>query len=552
MTPHPTTKRSYPGIGVLAGCLYLLPLIGFLAAGRSPFMTFWEFGCYRYYGALSMLNHDFPNIWVVQGFPMAIVQSWVMRFFLAYSPAALGSVAQIDTFASVTVGIAYLVCALALGTLWFFRRLSLSNKIILTVATLLMWPLSRYYVYLYTPDYWTLEIPMYVVSVTWLFFVLEHGENNPGPLRISWLFPFVSGFWLAFCFLQKPSLLAFAALPAVAIFARAQESFLLKVVKAVLLVAMAGFSHWLLFLAFYLFHQAAAWPAYLHYLDWLMHHAETGTSLASSFGELVRWANYMFVPVVIGAIFLAWAGVMIVVSPDYRRGRGLIILFLLLAALGHVGVILKRPTGTSVVDTMFFGTFVIPVLFALSPAAQLKRLGRAYAVAVIIGLFFWQPRLWKIWPHQNDRQTIARIEELRRETKSAGRPIALLVPDNRIHPHTAEAFGLYTGQLNHTANQYGPDGLPLPFPATSLRQQLFPGTFIFNRGEDQQLHAAIEAGYMVIWGEAANAPKIGEFFPEVDRLVERPGLVQKVYDIIPEEAVKTHIAYLNPPPNARK
>ena len=81
MTEPNATRRSSISIGLLSGLLYLLPLAAFLYSGRSLFFTFWEFACYRYYGSLSLLNHDFSSVWLVQGFPMAILQTWFARYF---------------------------------------------------------------------------------------------------------------------------------------------------------------------------------------------------------------------------------------------------------------------------------------------------------------------------------------------------------------------------------------------------------------------------------------------------------------------------------------
>ena len=230
-----------------------------------------------------------------------------------------------------------------------------------------------------------------------------------------------------------------------------------------------------------------------------------------------------------------------------RKGDAAIALYLLMAALGHAATIAKRPSGTTVVDAMLFGTFLVPVAFALTPARFLLPLGYAYGGLVLAGLFFAQPVLWKTWPSQNDQKIISRIDEVHAAVKLIGRPIALLLPDNRIHPYSPEAFGLYTGQLNITGNSYGSDLLPKPFPASALRQKLFPDTFMFNRDEARNLHAAIEAGYVVVWGEATNAPSIGTFFPEVEELPRRTYVNHSVYEILPGGAVRTHVAYLKHP-----
>jgi hypothetical protein len=127
-------------LGLLAGLAYLLPLAAFVGSGRSVFLAFWEFACYRYYGALSLVHHDFDAVWVVQGFPMAILQSWLARYLIDYSPHALGSVAQIDLFATATISCAYGIGCVALVIWWVIPRVSVASKTTLTGVTLLIWP----------------------------------------------------------------------------------------------------------------------------------------------------------------------------------------------------------------------------------------------------------------------------------------------------------------------------------------------------------------------------------------------------------------------------
>ena len=536
-------KRPFVGLGLLAGLLYLAPLGAFLYSGRSLFLTFWEFACYRYYGALSMLHGDFASIWVVQGFPMAIIQTGFAKYFLHHSPDDLGSVAQIDHFATATIVCAYGLGSLAMIGLWVAPCITFGQKIILTAGTLLMWPLTRYYSYLYAPDYWIFEVPLYFFSVAWFMTVIESDANLEPSRKIGWRFTLLAGFWMALCFLQKPSCLAIAALPFLGAVSRARISVVHGLIKAVaLLLFTAGF-HWLLFLSYYLFSRPAAWSAYKHYWDWLIFHPETGTSLATSFGELLRAGNYLFVPIVIGLLFLVWFGITSFTSRIANRWNRPIAVYLVLAALGHGAVIVKRASGTSVIDAMLFCTFLVPVIFSISAVASQRKIGLAYAGLAVVGLLFWNPRLFMIWPKRNEGEVIARIEQIRAEVKGSGRPVVLLLPDNRIYPHTAEAFGLYTGHLNTAVNDYGPDLLPRPFPPTALRQQLFPNTFLYNRGDDENLRVAFDAGYLVIWGEANHAPRIQEVFPGVDHIIARTDVVHKIYDILPNESVRTHVAY---------
>jgi hypothetical protein len=538
----PVGFRTRVSLALLTVAAVLYPLLHFRLAGHSVFMTFWEFACYRYYGGLSNLAGDLQSLWIVQGFPMALGQNLQLLAFQHFWPTGLGSVAQIDVFAWITLALAYLLIAPVLGWAWLRSRGAQLDLLVVSLMTIAMWPLTRYYPYLLASNYWINEVPLYLISCLWAVRRREVlGED--AAQRLPLLALAVIGALMGLAFLQKPSLVAFAALPAVVELSFARQSWFRRALTVVLIGLAAAASHWLVFHAYYHFAPGHAANAYRQYWNWLIHHPETGTSLLT-YPQLLQAANFLFVPVVLGLLAFVGMTLFCAGSKTQRSTSNFLVLaFLALGFLGHAAVIAKRPSGTSVVDAMFYGTFIIPVLFALLPGALKKHAAVGLAAVVVLASVAYRPVLFGRPAGQPAGEILTAIGQVRETVAAIGRPVILLLPDNRIHLHTAEGFGLYTGQLNLKPNVYDARGLPTRFPADTLRGRLFPHAFILNIDEQERLARAIDAGFVIMWGEAINAPVIGDYFPAVPPLVDNPAFAHKVFPILPGGVVKTHLAY---------
>ena len=537
----PPTARLRRIVAPLVALGVLYPLVQFKLSGNSVFLTFWEFACYRYYGGLSNLAGDLQNLWVVQGFPMALLQNGVLSLLLTESPDTLGSVAQIDLFAWITLWLAYGLTAAILAWSWLHGKLDTLDLATVSLMTLAMWPLTRYYAYLFAPDYWINEVPFYLVSCLWTLSRLRARALPASGLPPWFFFPLV-GVWMGLAFLQKPSLVAFAGLPAVVELLHADRRWLRRGAASAVLLLFAAGSHWFFFQAYYRFQFAFGKAAYLHYWDWLIHHPETGTSLLT-FPQLWQAANFLFVPVGLGLVGLVVVSGLALRWTGRPGGTRLLPLYLWAGAAGHLAVIAKRPSGTSVVDAMFYGTFIIPVLFGLLPGETKRLAFRVLGAAVLGASLVYRPVLLGSPANPGAARTLATIESIRTTVAEIGRPVILLLPDNRIHPHTAEAFGLYTGHLNLSANTYDGRGLPVRFSPATLRGRLLPNAFQIGNNEQDKLAAAIAAGYVIMWGEATNAPVITDFFPTIAGLEADPSVTHHVFSILPGDVIKTHLAY---------
>jgi len=534
------------GIGFLIVMLFELPISAFFLSGHSEFLNFWEFACYRYYTGLGIINGDLQSIWVVQGFPMAIFQEYLLRLLTKMSPGELGSINQIETFARVTVCAAYVMIGLILLAMWISSRWTSFDKVVVSSATIAIWPLTRDYYLLQAPDYWIYEVPIYLLSTLWALNLLR--RYREGSFQCPGIIFFVvSGIWAGIAFLQKPSSAGFALLPCLFALVLSEGSELRKLVGALTVAGSGAFSHWAIFLSYFRFNLRLGQSAYRHYWNWLAHHAETGTSLASSIGELLRWSQFLILPIAIGiATLLVSTAIFFGRRNDGPQGRRYLMLigYIWLLAIAHALVVLKRPSGTSVVDAMFVSAFSVVLFLVLAPMSIRRVLNWSLGIAVLVACVAYKPAPLGNWPSSGELNVLGSIDRVSAAVHRIHRPLILLLPDNRIHPYTVEAFGLYTGGLALKAHMLDERLVPRKMPSDWLRQRLFPNSFIINRGQDLQLPAAFNAGFILMWGEASSGPRIQDYFPGFDMLTRKPGVVRNDFPIIAGGAVTAHLAYL--------
>jgi len=125
----------------------LLPYAAFIAAGWSPFVMFWEFACYRYFGAMSYFESTTLPFWIVQGMPMALMQTIIMLPLLAFDSAQIGTPEQIELFSHISLLLAYVLIGATLAVCALSRRLLMLDAAALGLAVLALFPTTRWYPY---------------------------------------------------------------------------------------------------------------------------------------------------------------------------------------------------------------------------------------------------------------------------------------------------------------------------------------------------------------------------------------------------------------------
>jgi hypothetical protein len=500
----------------------LIPYAAFLTSGFSPFETFWEFSCYRYFEALSYFEQPAAPFWVVQGMPMALLQVLVMAPFVAFDMPHLGTPEQIERFSHASLLLAYLLIALALAVTMLRRRVLPIDALAIAVVLLALFPMARWYPYFFAPDYWIFEVPFAIVSAAWATTALRLTySKSPLPSLPAVA---VAGVWIALCVTQKPSLAGLGAFPILFQLSMPRGNYFAKTLRLLLLAVVFLVAHDLILLALNKFDFTLAELARLNYWRWIGGTSSSGTSLLS-LGDLLVSSGYLTVPIFVGTLALIAGTAAAFLDGERRKAvaAGAILGFVL---LGHCLVIRIRPSGTSVIDMAIYGTFLIPISLAIG-RIDYRRYG-VTAAAVLIAILVPRPLL--VPPQQPSLNMTARINEASAYVRSLSRPVRVVVHDNRAHPLAIEALALYTGQLP-----------PVRGTSPSLRDRFIPDAKMISQRSD--LQDAIAHGDVIIWGSAPGAPSVETDYPDIASFQSDSRAVIRTIEIVPGSHT-AHIGYL--------
>jgi hypothetical protein len=516
---------------ILASALLIAPLFpyaAFVASGLAPFERFWEFACYRYFGAMSYFEPTTQPFWMVQGMPMAFMQTIIMLPLLAFDRSQIGTPEQIELFSYASLLLAYVLIGATLAVCALSRRLPILDAAALGLAVLALFPMTRWYPYFFAPDYWIFELPLAIGSTAWGIAVLRSTGSSsplPGSLVIA-----VAGIWTALCFTQKPSLAGLGAFPILFQLTMPVGRIASKFARCVVLVGAFLATHTTILLALAKFDSAIAQIALRNYWNWIGGSSSAGTSLAS-FHDLMTASGHLPAPIVAGVIVMTGGAAVAFLDGDRRRAM---VAGTLLGAvlIGHVFVISLRPSGTSVIDLAIYGTCLIPLGLAIGRAA---RRGYVAAAALVIAAIVIPPVAF-LPPPQPRSSMMARINEAAAYVRSLKRPVLVVFHDNRAHPLTIEALALYTGQLP-----------PVVGGSSSLRERFLGDTHILTDPSDpRELVPAIMRGDVIMWGGAPGAPAAETYFPDLKLLTSDKQAILRTFEI-EEGSHSAHIGYLPAP-----
>lgn len=512
---------------ILAGALLggsFLPYAAFVASGASPFVMFWEFASYRYFGAMSYFEPTTLPFWMVQGMPMALIQTGIMLPLVLYDSGHIGTPEQIQLFSYASLLLAYVLIGVTLAVCALSRRLPIIDALALGLAILALFPMSRWYSYFFAPDYWIFELPFAIASTAWGIAVLRSTESS-SPLPGFWMVA-VAGAWIAVCFTQKPSLAGLGAFSILFQLTMPVGRTGSKLARFAILIGVFVAAHTAIFLALMKFDSAITRTALRNYWNWIGGSSSTGTTLVS-FHDLLAASGYLPVPIVAGVIIMISGAVSAFANGDRRRS---IVASILLGAvlIGHSVVIRLRPSGTSVIDLAIYGTCLIPLGLAMG----VRRRGYIAAAALLIAAIIIPPVVL-LPPSRPPSSMIGSISEAAAYVRSLKRPVLVVFHDNRAHPLTIEALALYTGQLPPVASGSSP-----------LREQFLGGARILTDPRDpRELVRAIHAGDVIIWGSAPGAPVVETHYPDLKLLTGNDQSVLRTFEIEPGSHT-AHIGYL--------
>jgi hypothetical protein len=200
-------------LSILAVLAAAIPYMAFRLSGISLLETFWEFACYRYFEAINSFEQTTLPFWVVQGFPMALLQAAMLKAFLYFDMASIGTTDQIERFAQASTLMAYILIASALVIAVNLKRMRPADSLLLIATVLALFPMTRWFNYFFAPEYWVFELPFAVVSGAWTMLVLRETEDDTAQPALWHVL--LAGAWMALCFTQKPSLAGLGGLPIV-------------------------------------------------------------------------------------------------------------------------------------------------------------------------------------------------------------------------------------------------------------------------------------------------------------------------------------------------
>jgi hypothetical protein len=502
----------------------LIPYTAFLLSGLSPFETFWEFASYRYFGAMSYFEPTILPFWIVQGMPMALLQIILMAPLIGFDLDRIGALEHVELFSHASLLLAYILIGAALAFSSLSPRVLVIDAIALAVAVLALIPMARWYSYFFAPDYWIFELPIAIVSTAWGLTVLRSiVVNSPLPRYRTVV---AAGAWIALCFTQKPSLAGLGAFPILFHLAMPATPIAGKIWRcgAIGLAFLA--THSAIMFTLNKFHSDVTMVALRNYWNWMgTGGPSSGTSLLT-FHNLLIASGYLWVPIAVGTVVMIAGSVAGFL--DGQRRKAVIAGAILAAVLtGHVIVIRSRPSGTSVVDLAIYGACLIPLGLAIGRLTYRRYI--AAAVLVVAAIIFPRPVL--LPPSQPPSgRIIARLTEAATYVRSLGRPVRVVVHDNRAHPLTIEALALYTGQLP-----------PVAGGSSWLRERFLANTQLLHDPGD--LLPAIMRGDVIIWGSAPGAPLAELQYPELSLLTDEEHSVLRVIEIEPQSHT-ANIGYL--------
>lgn len=518
------------GLSALAVLAAAVPYLAFRLSGISLLETFWEFACYRYFEAINSFEQTTLPFWVVQGFPMALLQSALLKAFLYFDMASIGTTDQIERFAQASTLMAYILIAAALVIAVNLERMRSADGMMLIATMLALFPMTRWFDYFFAPEYWIFELPLAIVSAAWTMVALRETEDET-PQQVLWRVV-LAGMWMALCFTQKPSLAGLGGLPILLGIALPRGHLIGKSIRVALLVPSFIITHRFIMLASNKFDFALTETATRNYWDFLFGSAavspSTGNGLTLNIWPLIQSAGYLVSPILLGVAVLC-GGITAAYFFGHRRKAIVAGSLFFGLVFAHLLVIAARPARTSVIDLAIYGAMLVPISVALMPALPRYRLLgiAALGVAVVAAMPNICPDATQPSP------LVSRIDEASAYEKSVGRPVSVIVHDNRAHPLTLEALALYTGQLQ-----------PLVPGYTDLRKAfLGDAKLLTTLSTDEQLQEAIAAGRLIVWGSAPNAPDVETSFPSIAALTKNADAVQHQIEMLPGWFV-TRFAYV--------
>ena len=512
---------------LVSAALYATPVLWVFWANVSLILPQHEFVGYRFYGSLAILWGRPETVYVVQGYPMQVIQHlivWLLVDVWGHDPVHTSTM---DLFIRSTLVACYGLGTLLLLWVWASRRYVWSDRLLLSAALVTpwwCWPVQPLWL---SPDYWPWSGVYAVASAAWSVYLLRGRQGYGWPAVV------LCGCWIGLGVSHKLLLGAVGSLPLVVLagtiwgsaaarmdvprcgrvglhdgvdrLSLKREAGSRQRPALILLLApiSAGLTMLLVLWAFSLGDLALTWRV-LGDLAAILGRSDNGFT-ASQLGLF----SYPF--------FWATAGGAIVALTVGQAQRRWLVPAALLMTAGLLLSAVQRPSMTTYADVGLFLLALVPIGSAGVWCPRRRWL--TLLPLLLVPPLVWWAGSWRILtlPTAQVWSESARVVQGAYDyAHGQDRPVTVWMPTwlPPHYPYSIEQIALYHGRL-----ALGPDGND-----GALLTRLFPQTRIEFRPDQTSREAVWQAarrGEVIVWGETDQQPLLTDQEPAVLRPLRR-------------------------------
>ena len=509
---------------LVSAALYATPVLWVFWANVSLILPQHEFVGYRLYGSLAILWGRPETVYVVQGYPMQIVQHgivWLLVDVWGHDPVHTST---LDLFTRATLAVCYGLGTLLLAWIWWSRRYVWSDRLLLSAALVTpwwCWPVQPLWL---SPDYWPWSGVYAVASAAWSVYLIR------GRQRHGWLAVVLCGCWLGLGVSHKLLLGAVGSLPLVVLAGTLWRTVTISAVSstgvkcygsttvsntvsqrstrctpAILLLAplSAALTVLAVLWAFSLGNIALTWRV-LGDLVAILGRSDNGFTAS----QLGLFSYPFFWAAASAAIFALTVG---------QAQRRWLVPAAILLTVGLLLAAVQRPSMTTYVDVGLFLAALVPIGSAGVWCPRRRWL--TLLPLLLVPPLVWWAGSWRILtlPTAQVWSESARVVQGAYDyAHGQDRPVTVWMPTwlPPHYPYSIEQIALYHGRL-----ALGPDGND-----GALLTRLFPQTRIEFRPDTTSREAVWQAarrGEVIVWGETDQQPLLTDQEPAVLRPLRR-------------------------------
>jgi hypothetical protein len=516
------SRLFWAGFSIVVCGLFALPLILMLYLGGDYLPIANESLAYRYFAGLRVQGGEGGRIWLPQGYVTSLLQHLVL--WGIEQPPGRPLSWRLNAFSVASNAINVVLFTLAMCVAAQSRRLGWRDKLLLAMVALLPIYATRTAGFYYSllPDYYHLDMVLAFMGVA-LFLWQVRGTPSGSP----WFVLVMIGGFVGICAANKVTLVALG--PMLLLPALLREPYSWRLLAARISVAFA--SALVTFIgviwAFYLFEVGAVGKMLVGWLAFIREPGGESDFWTSQLG-LSLWQYSL--AYVIGywalssgmAIWSEWR------AEDRSSGRRALVLVGIACGLASIGLVFKRPAGT----TLYELSVILTALSVMLLAATIRR-------PVVRGFVGLSLVAWLVYCAATTTfslgHNVALIEESPGRAKALwglyeavqrmadGRPIVVIFPDNSYHHE-----GIHELLLKGASD----------FPTWHISKRgqwiidrFAPGMTYRHESSGTPPNAPIPSGVLVLWFDRPDLAPLTERYRSLRDAIGRPGVEMREWVI---------------------